>query len=317
MQIYHHVDEYKQHNGSVVTLGTFDGVHRGHHQLINQLIKIAVASNCAGVVLTFHPHPRMVIFPDDHGLQLLNTLEEKIEIFRQFGIQHLIIQPFTLEFSRLDAVHFVRDILVQKLKVQKLIIGHDHHFGRNRQGNLTELEELAPIYNFEVLEVEGFKDHDTTVSSTKIRNALLAGNVELAETFLGYKYALSGIVVHGKKLGRTLGFPTANLQLHDATKLIPAIGVYAVTVAIYEDEKDVLYNNHFGMLSIGKRPTFDNGEVSIEVNILNFNKDIYGKNITVQLHKKLRDDKKFDSSQSLIEQMNNDKADTETFFNLK
>lgn len=314
MRIYNDVSEYKTARGSLVTIGTFDGVHKGHQELMRQLNTSARTLHLDAVVLTFHPHPRLVIFPDDNNLQLLNTLEEKIEIFRNHEIEHLIIQPFTREFSRLNAVQFVRDILVQRLKVHTLIIGHDHHFGQNRQGNIAGLEELAPLYGFKVSQVEGVTVNDVTVSSTKIRHALLNGDVQLASDLLGYNYRISGIVVPHKKIGRTLGFPTANMRMHDATKLVPAIGVYAVTVTIYGSSPAASANTHYGMLSIGRRPTFDNGEVSIETYILDFDEDIYGREITVEIHKKLRDDKKFESVADLTEQMKIDEQNTRTFF---
>ncbi|MBK8845314.1 MAG: bifunctional riboflavin kinase/FAD synthetase [Bacteroidetes bacterium] len=311
MHIYHSVSECNTPTQTIVTIGTFDGVHLGHKTLIQELNKIAFESSLTAVILTFNPHPRLVIFPDDNGLQLLNTLEEKIELFRTSGVQHLIIHPFTKEFSRLSSADFVRNILHNQLKVKKLIIGHDHHFGRNRQGSIAELEELAPLYDFEVTQLNEVTIGNTVISSTKIRNALLDGKVEVANKYLGYSYALTGAVIHGKKLGRTLGFPTANMAVVN-TKLIPSNGVYAVTVTI--NDEPITY---YGLLSIGNRPTFDNGEKSVEVFIINFDRDIYERTITVTLQHFLRTDQKFNSADELITQMKKDKVQAEEIFGVR
>lgn len=310
MHIYHSVSEFNTSNQTIVTIGTFDGVHLGHNTLIKELNKTANESALTPVILTFNPHPRLVIFPDDTGLQLLNTLEEKIALFRHYGVQHLIIHPFTKEFSRLSSSEFVRTILHSQLKVKKLLIGHDHHFGRNRQGSIAELGELAPLYNFEVRQLHEVTIDNTVISSTKIRKALLEGRVAEANNYLGYCYPIMGKVIHGKKLGRKLGFPTANLEVAN-TKLIPANGVYAVTVSI-NDDPDLFH----GLLSIGNRPTFDNGEKSVEVFILNFNKEIYDRILTVNLNHFLREDQKFNSAEELIVQMHKDKAQALALFGI-
>jgi riboflavin kinase/FMN adenylyltransferase len=295
---------------AVVTIGTFDGVHIGHQKIIKKVNESAKASGGESVVLTFFPHPRMVLYPDDHGLLLLNTLEEKKKLLEQYGVQHLIVHPFSQKFSRTSVTEYVRDILVNKIGTKKLVIGYDHHFGRNREGTLKDLQELGSVYNYEVEEIPEQDIHDVAVSSTKIRNSLLEGDVTAASEFLGHDYSLTGIVIKGKEIGRTLGFPTANIYVSENYKLVPPKGIYAVTVKIHSVKKDSSYNSEIGMLSIGTRPTFDDGEISIEVNILNFEKNIYGERITVCFKSRLRDELKFNSADDLIKQMEKDKEQT-------
>ncbi len=302
LKVYNSIDEFSKVNNAVVTLGTFDGVHKGHRVIINRLLEIAQQVNGEVVVLTFFPHPRMVLFPDDHGLQLLNTIHERTALMELAGIQHLIIHPFSREFSRKSSTEFVRDVLVNKLGVKKLVIGYDHHFGRNREGSFEDLEELSPIYNFEVERIAEQDVNNVAISSTKIRNALIEGDVKTAKEFLGYEYEITGTVVHGKKLGRTLGFPTANIQLKEDYKLVPANGVYAA--------KAVLNGQIFkGVMSIGNRPTFDNGARSIEINLFDFDTDIYGQTVTIRFTNYLRPELKFNGSEELVAAMNKDKAD--------
>ena len=295
---------------AVVTIGTFDGVHIGHQKIIKRVNESAKASGGESVVLTFFPHPRMVLYPDDHGLLLLNTLEEKKKLMEQYGVQHLIVHPFSQKFSRTSVTEYVRDILVNKIGTKKLVIGYDHHFGRNREGTLKDLQELGGVYNYEVEEIPEQDIHDVAVSSTKIRNSLLEGDVTAASEFLGHDYSLTGIVIKGKEIGRTLGFPTANIYISENYKLVPPKGIYAVTLEIPSMKKDASSNREIGMLSIGTRPTFDDGEISIEVNILNFEKNIYGERITVCFKSRLRDELKFDSADDLIKQMEKDKEQT-------
>jgi riboflavin kinase/FMN adenylyltransferase len=295
---------------AVVTIGTFDGVHIGHQKIIKRVNESAKASGGESVVLTFFPHPRMVLYPDDHGLVLLNTLEEKKKLMEQYGVQHLIVHPFSQKFSRTSVTEYVRDILVNKIGTKKLVIGYDHHFGRNREGTLKDLQELGGVYNYEVEEIPEQDIHDVAVSSTKIRNSLLEGDVTAASEFLGHDYSLTGIVIKGKEIGRTLGFPTANIYISENYKLVPPKGIYAVTVEMPSVKKDASSNREIGMLSIGTRPTFDDGEISIEVNILNFEKNIYGERITVCFKSRLRDELKFNSADDLIKQMEKDKEQT-------
>ncbi len=306
MNIYKSIDEFTPVANAIVTIGTFDGVHVGHQKLIQRIIELAAEINGEVVLLTFFPHPRMVLYPDSHGLQLLNTMDEKIVLLRQFGVKHLIIHPFSKEFSRLNATEFVRDILVNKIGLKKLVIGYDHHFGRNREGSIEALKELSQLYDFDVEQIPEQDINDIAVSSTKIRNALQSGDMKIANQFLGYNYSLNGLVVEGKRIGRTIGFPTANISIGEDYKLIPALGVYAVKVMLNENGAEKIYK---GALSIGTRPTFDDGAVSIEVFIMDFDKNIYGESISIQLIAKLRDEMKFDTVDELVIRM---KSDVET-----
>ena len=319
MKIYNSISEFTPVPNALVTIGTFDGVHFGHQQIIERLKQNAQLVNGELVVLTFFPHPRMVLFPDDHGLQLLNTLEEKKTLLQKAGVNHLIIHPFSKEFSRLSSTEFVRDVLVNQIGVKKLVIGYDHHFGRNREGSINELTELAPLYNFEVEQLPEQDVHDVAVSSTKIRTALLDGQVHVANAFLGYSYSLTGIVVEGHKLGKQLGFPTANLRIPEDYKLIPANGVYAVKVQVHDDNASGLTQKPslMGALNIGTRPTFDNGNRSIEVYILDFNEDLYGKSISVYFVERLRPELKFTDKKSLIDQMHIDVEKTREIFKVR
>lgn len=301
MNVYRHYEDLGSVPYPVVTTGTFDGVHIGHQKIINDLKQRAASAGGETVLLTFFPHPRMVLHPNDHGLQLLSTQEEKIRLLEKAGIDHLIVHPFTRDFSRVTSVEYVRDILVNNLGTKQLVIGYDHHFGRNREGNFEHLVELSPLYGFEVVEISAQDIDDVNVSSTKIRSALLEGDVETANRYLGYQYPLSGIVTHGAGIGRTLGFPTANVHVPDTEKLIPGNGVYAVEVLV--DGKEF-----GGMLNIGVRPTVDNqGKRSIEVHVLNFEGDLYGKRIHMQVKHRLRNEQKFESLDALKDQLGIDR----------
>lgn len=309
MQVYNNVSEFKGVVNPVVTIGTYDGVHLGHQQIINRLRDSALSINGESVVLTFDPHPRLVLFPDQTELQLLNTLNEKIALLQKYGVQHLVIHPFTKSFSQISYADFVRTILADGLGVRKLIIGYDHHFGHNRTGGLHELQGMAPQFGFEVEEIPEQDIDAVAVSSTRIRKALCAGAVAEAALLLGHDYSISGSVIKGKQLGRTLGFPTANLSVTGTHKLIPPNGIYAVKVALADPMNALnthcaLYN---GALSIGTRPTFDNGDRSIEVNIFDFKGDLYGNTITLFFKHYLREELKFDSAEALVVQMQKDK----------
>lgn len=291
-------------NGAVVTIGTFDGVHHGHRKILNRVNELAAELQYKSVLLTFFPHPRMVLYPDDHGLQLLNTLDEKIVLLEKAGIQHLIIHPFSKEFSRTTSTEFVRDYLVNKIGTKVLVIGYDHHFGRNRQGSLEELKELSAVYDFKVEEIPKQEIDEIAVSSTKIRKALLEGDIEHANAFLTQPYMLNGIVVKGQSRGKRLGFPTANLYLEENYKLIPASGIYFAEITLEGSEKKLP-----SLLSIGYNPTFGNNSLSFEIYILDFDSDIYGKKMKVEILKRLRGEIKFENEQQLISQM---KADEKT-----
>ena len=301
MKVYSSIEEFQNVERPIVTTGTFDGVHYGHRKIIDRLKQ--VAQNCDGetVLLTFSPHPRMVLFPDDQDLKLLNTIEEKKQLLEKAGVQHLIVHPFTKEFSRISSINFVRDILINELKTHKLVIGYNHHFGRNREGSFEYLQESAPVYGFEVEEIPVQLLNNMGVSSTKIRKALYHGDVETAAEYLGYQYQLSGTVVKGNAIGRTIGFPTANLELGNAKKIIPADGVYAVWVTVDG-------TSYKGMMNIGKKPTINNQARTLEAHLLEFEQDIYSKGITMQFVKRIRDEITFYELSELKEQLEKDRA---------
>lgn len=303
LKVYTDISLFPQLTFPVVTAGTFDGVHLGHQKIIGRLQQIASENSGETVLITFDPHPRIVLFPEDNDLKLLNTKEEKINLLEQHGIDHLVVIPFTKEFSRLSSIEFVRNILVNRIGTKRLVIGYNHHFGRNREGSFEHLSEFGPVYGFQVEEIPAEEIHEVEVSSTKIRNALLSGDVVTASQFLGALYSISGKVVMGKQLGRTLGYPTANIEVQDRFKLIPALGIYAVKV-------------HFqgkafgGMMSIGTNPTVAGEKITLEVNIFDFNDDLYNKHITVSFIKKIRDEEKFPSLEILKAKMADDKQRT-------
>jgi riboflavin kinase/FMN adenylyltransferase len=310
VKVYTNINDFIGVKNPIVTTGTFDGVHLGHQKIIKRLKDLAKEETGETVLLTFYPHPRMVLFPDDNELQLINTQAEKIELLEHYGIDHLIIYPFTKEFSRLSSVEFVRNILVNTIKTKRLVIGYNHHFGRNREGSFEHLKEYGPLYGFEVEEIPA-KDIDSIeISSTKIRNALLSGDVTTANTYLGHDFSISGKVIQGKQLGRTIGYPTANIQLQDKYKIVPADGVYAVKVK----HNDKLYN---GMLNIGNNPTIEGKGRSIEVNIFNFNMDIYNQDATIYFIERLRNEIKFNGLDELTKQLALDKINSERILSLR
>lgn len=296
MRVFHSIDDFEKVKAAVVTTGTFDGVHVGHRKIIARLNELAKNAGGESVILTFHPHPRMVLFPKDHGLELISTMDEKIELLKEAGVQNLIIHPFTKEFSRTTSLDFVRDIIVDKLGTQTLVIGYDHHFGRNREGSFEHLKEYGPLYGFKVEEISVQDVDDVAVSSTKIRRALKEGDVATAEKYLSFPFQLTGRVIHGDKLGRKLGFPTANLAVEDETKMIPANGVYAAYVYINGEKFK-------GMLNIGVRPTVEGEHQRIEVHIIDFDSEIYDKEISLHLKSKIRDEKKFKDLEQLKERL--------------
>lgn len=301
MKVFNSFDDIERIPNPVLTIGTFDGVHVGHQKIIDQLNEKAKEIGGESVLFTFHPHPRMVLFPDSHGLKLIQTQEEKLDKLKRMGLQNIILHPFTPEFSRIPAVEFVRDFLVNKLGVKTLIIGYDHHFGKNREGDIHLLKDLAPVYDFEVIEIDAKEIDEVDISSTKIRNALLEGDIQLVNTYLGEEFELNGLVVHGKKLGTKLGFPTANIDIQSDIKLIPKAGVYATKVILENQEE------HYGLVSIGQRPTVDDsGETSIEAFILDFEANLYDQKIQLKILKRIRDEKKFDNLEELIEAINKD-----------
>jgi len=284
----------------VVTSGTFDGVHVGHQKILSRLRETAGKNGGETVVITFWPHPRLVLHPEDTSLKLLNTFEEKAALLKAQGIHHLVRIPFTKEFSQLSSEEFITQIIVNTIGTRKLVIGHDHHFGKNREGSFEQLLADGPKYGFEVEEIPRQDIDHVGVSSTKIRQALEDGDIDTATHFLGNFYSLTGRVVMGDKLGRLLGYPTANIEVDTAYKLIPADGIYAVTV-------DHANKRYKGMLYIGNRPTVNGVKRNIEVNIFDFAQDIYGESLTVHFHKLIRGDIKFNDLEALKEQLHLDK----------
>lgn len=290
--------------GAVVTMGTFDGVHPGHVAILQRVLKAARADGGEAVVITFHPHPRLVLQPQDRELQLLQTLAEKTERMRVLGIDKMLVIPFTPQFAATDSEDFIRKVLAGTVQARKVIVGYDHRFGRGRGGGLAELRELGPQLGFEVEEIPAQEIDDAKVSSTRIRQELLDGHIEQANRLLGYAYPLQGTVVHGNKRGRTIGYPTANLQLTDRNKLLPAQGVYAVQVA----HGGTVYA---GMMNIGTRPTVDGRHVVPEVHLLHYSGDLYDQVLEVRFVARIRSEQKFDGLEALKAQLQADAEATE------
>jgi len=300
MRLYTNPFLIEKNNDTIITIGTFDGVHLGHKKIFDVLLHSSEQFGCRNVVLTFEPHPRVVVDPN-FDLKLLTTFDEKAALLEELGIEHLVVVPFTKEFSDLSSEDFINTYIIQAIGVKKLVIGYDHRFGKGRDGDEQKIRSLAEKNGFDVQKAEAVSIGDAVVSSSKIRNALLEGDVKTAAGMLGRNYSYSGIVVAGDKRGRTLGFPTANIQLDNQHKVVPKNGVYAVRVTF--DGRT--FN---GMMNIGYRPTFKNtASVLSEVHLLNFNEDIYGKRITVSFCERIRDEKKFESKEALIQQIENDK----------
>ena len=298
MKTIHGIENFPANDGSIVTIGTFDGVHLGHQQILQQLIDASQQSKLKSVLLTFFPHPRMVLQPDI-SMRLIQTIQERERALEKTGLDYLVIHPFSVEFSRLSADDYVKQILVEKLNVQKVVVGYDHRFGRNRTASLEDMYNYADIYDFEVIEIDAKKIKSTAVSSTKIRKAIDDGDLELANTYLGRAFSLEGLVVHGDKRGRELSYPTANIELQNQHKIIPKQGVYLVKSNL---DNGVVY----GMMNIGTKPTFDTSVPCIEVHFFDYNGDLYGKTIQVQLLKWVRNEVKFESVEELQAQIHAD-----------
>jgi len=311
VRIYKGIDELGEFKNSVVTIGTFDGVHKGHQKILSRLNKLADEISGESILFTFYPHPRMVVFPDNHNLKLIQTIDEKIDSLEKLGLDNLIIYPFTKAFSRLTAFEFVRDILVEKLKVKTLVIGYDHQFGRNREGDLEFLKETAKIFDFKVEEISAEEVQEVNVSSTKIRQSLLEGDIEKTNGFLGRPFRYSGVVVEGQKIGRTIGFPTANIEIKNQHKILPKDGVYAVRVQIGGALID-------GMMNIGMNPTVlakESLEKKVEVHLFDFNTEVYGEHVAVFLYRYIRKEKTFSNLEALKSQLNDDSKKVRNFFN--
>jgi len=326
LKIYHNLSEFSKLDNAIVTIGTFDGVHFGHQKIINQLVQKAKADQGESVILTFFPHPRMIIDPENQDLKMINTINEKADILKNLGVDHLIITPFTRDFSNQLPEDYIKNTLVDNIGTKHIIIGYDHRFGKDRQGNLNDLKAAGLHYGFTVEEIMEQDIHDVAVSSTKIRQALLAGDVSLASDYLGYPFSIFGRVIKGDKIGRTIGFPTANIFVEETYKLIPGDGIYAVTVEINSapsveslatdqlQTSNPKLQTYQGMAYIGQRPTINGMTRNIEVNIFDFNQEIYGQDIKMNFLKFLRHDVKFTGLEALTVQLQKDKEATLAFF---
>ena len=307
LKIFHSINDFNNTKKTILTLGTFDGVHVGHRKILEKLTQNAENGKQESLVLTFFPHPRMVL-KGKSEIKLLNTLSEKIDLLEKMGIENLVIHPFDETFSKLTAEEFVKTVLVEQFHVQKIIIGHDHRFGRNRTANIDDLIDFGKQYDFEVEQISVQEIDAISISSTKIRTALMEGNITLTNEYLGYNYFLTGIIAKGKQLGRTLGFPTANLQIQENYKLIPQNGVYIVKSSL--NGKIV-----FGMMNIGFNPTVEGKHLSIEVHYFDFDADLYDQEVKVSLLEYLRPEQKFDSVDLLKEQLEKDKIASLAYIN--
>ena len=306
MIVHKNIETLPAFKNAVITIGTFDGVHTGHQQLINLMRETASAINGETVIITFYPHPRQIIAAQQSQVFLLNTMQEKISLLEKFGVQHLVIVPFTEAFSHLTANEYIEQFLVHTFKPHTIIIGHDHRFGKSRAGNFNLLQQYASIYTYTVKEIPGYMLEENIISSTKIREALTKGDFITTNKYLGYAYFFSGIVIEGNKIGRTIGYPTANLQVENDKKIIPGNGVYAVQVHAVINGSTI---NAKGMMNIGLRPTVEGTNRMIEVNIFNFDAAIYGETLTITIKKRLRNEQKFNDLQALKNQLAKDKIE--------
>lgn len=334
MKIYSHINEFVKTGNAIVTIGTFDGVHFGHQKIISRLQEVAHQTRGETVILTFFPHPRMILHPEDVNIKLITTINEKAVLLQKLGINHLIITPFTRDFSNLSPREYIKEVLADKIGIRKIVIGYDHRFGKDREGGLKELQQFGPEHGFEVEEIPGQDINDVAVSSSKIRASLLSGDVKTANSFLGYPFHLTGKVIKGDQIGRQLGYPTANLFIEETYKLIPADGIYAVTVEVSSQQSAVgnqpsetssqksavgsqmssvklqtaAPNPLKGMAYIGHRPTINGMARNIEVNIFDFDEDIYSQTIRLHFHHFIRDDQKFGMLEELKTQLAIDEA---------
>jgi riboflavin kinase/FMN adenylyltransferase len=309
MKTYHHIDDFTPVKNAVVTIGTFDGVHHGHRKIISRIKELADACGGETVILTFFPHPRMILHPEDDSIKLINSINEKAALLEQLGVDHLIITPFSRDFSNQSAEDYIRDVLVNKIGTKKIVIGYDHRFGKDRRGGLDDLLRLSPVFDFEVIEIPEQDINEVAVSSTRIRQALLAGDIEPANQFLGYPFFITGKVIRGDQIGRQIGYPTANIHVEERYKLIPADGIFAVKVQQGGAE-------YKGMAYIGSRPTINGMTRNIEVNLFDFDKEIYGETIRMEFLHYIRGDAKFNGLDELKAQIARDKMDVLKFLSL-
>lgn len=309
MKVYHSIEEFPSDINTIITIGTFDGVHKGHQTIIDKLNATAKKEGLQSVLLTFYPHPRHVLFPDDQKLKLISTIEEKTLVLENTGLQNLIVHDFTVDFSRIKSVNFIRDFLVNKLNMKHMVVGYDHHFGKNREGTFENLLALSELYDFKLHKIEPQNVDEVTISSTKIRNVIAEGNIEKANSFLCYNFSLSGVVEKGNGIGSNINFPTANIKVENKWKILPKDGAYAVKVFVENHQ-------YFGMLNIGIRPTIAKDKHVVEVHIFDFNSTIYNLDIKVEFIKRLRSEKKFNSLEELESQLEIDMSKSKIVFNL-
>ena len=323
MKIYKSLDEFQALSNAVVTIGTFDGVHIGHQKILSKLKECAAARDGETILLTFFPHPRLIINPNDENLRLINDIEEKTHRLALSGIDHLILTPFTRDFSNQTPEEYISNVLIERLGTKKIVIGYDHHFGKDRKGSIKDLKELANIYDYEVEQIPEQDIEDVAVSSTKIRESLIKGDIDTANKYLGYPFELTGTVITGDQIGRQIGFPTANLRINEDHKLIPAYGIYAVEVEIYTHMPAVQTGTYAapqpeqiqnGMAYIGTRPTVDGMTRKIEINLLDFDGDLYGKILRVKFMKFIRHDQWFESLDTMKAQIKADELAIRSFF---
>ena len=309
MKVYQSIEDFPSEISTIITIGTFDGVHKGHKKIISRINEIAKKEGLESVLLTFYPHPRHVLFDDNQDFKLINTIEEKIEALSETTLKHLVIHEFSKEFSRTNSVNFIRDILVNKLNMKYMVVGHDHHFGKNREGTYDNLLELSELYGFQIDRIEPQNVGDVVISSTKIRNSIKEGNIKKVNSYLCCYFSILGKVIKGNKMGSSIGFPTANIQINNKWKILPKDGVYAVKVFI----KNVQY---YGMLNIGNRPTISDLKHVIEVHLFNFSSNIYNEEIKVEFIERIRGEKKFSDLDKLKFQLKIDATNCKKIFNL-
>ena len=309
MRIYHSIEDFPSDVNTIVTIGTFDGVHKGHQIIINRINEIAKKKAMESVVLTFDPHPRHVIYPDDQELRLIHTLEEKIEALSKTGVQNLVLHKFTKEFSRTESVNFIRDFLVTKLNMKYMVVGFDHHFGKNRQGTFDNLIELSDAYGFKIEKIKPQNIGEVTISSTKIRNAILEGDCKKANAYLSANFSITGKVVQGNKIGSSIGYPTANIEIENQWKILPKNGVYAVKILLKNQQ-------YFGMLNLGNRPSISDDSFAIEVHLFDFNATIYNEELKIEFIQRIRDEQQFSDLEKLKSQLKIDAINCKQIFNL-
>ena len=309
MKIYRSIEEFPSDINTIVTIGTFDGVHKGHQTIISRINEIGKKEAMESVLLTFTPHPRHVIYPDDQTLRLIHTIEEKVEALSEVGLDNLILHNFTKEFSRTKSVNFIRDVLVNKLNMKYMVVGFDHHFGKNRQGTFDNLVELSDLYGFMIEKVDPQSIDEVTISSTKIRNAILKGDCKRANSYLASEFSIRGKVIQGNKIGNSIGFPTANIEIDNTWKILPKDGVYAIKAFVNN-------KRYFGMLNIGVRPSVSDDNFAIEAHLFNFKSNIYNEELKIEFVERIRDEKKFSDLSELQSQLKIDEVNCKQAFNL-